>query len=82
MQAITTGIFGDALVKNFLADYAAEKFEIASYKALITAASELGDVQTVEVCQDILREEEDMARWLEDNLNTVVWETLQQKASS
>ena len=82
LQALATGIFGDALVKNLLADYSAEKFEIISYRALITAASDMGDQQTVEVCQGILVEEEQMARWIEDNLSAVVLETLQQKAAT
>lgn len=82
LQVLSTGVLGDALLRNFLADYAAEKYEIAYYRALIAAASEMGDVQTVEVCQGILREEEDMARWLEEQTETIVHETLRQKAGA
>lgn len=57
LQSVTTGAFKDELVKNALSDFASENFEIASYKALITAAQEVGDQETVRVCQEILHDE-------------------------
>jgi hypothetical protein len=38
-QSVATGAFRDEVVKNFLSDYAAQSFEIASYRALIAAAN-------------------------------------------
>jgi ferritin-like metal-binding protein YciE len=65
-----SGLFvGDEVVKGSLADYTFEHMEIASYKMLIAAAEECGDSETKRVCQDILREEEAMASWLEQNLS-------------
>jgi ferritin-like metal-binding protein YciE len=72
----------DTLVKDALADYAAEHFEIASYKALIVGAHELGDNQTAEICQQILRDEESMAKFLEENLPAVVQETVRKAVAS
>ncbi len=80
-QGRSTGASPDELVKNALADYASEHLEIASYRALIVAARALGEQQIVQVCEGILREEEDMARWLEQGLPTVVQEYLGQTAS-
>src|SRR5436309_7819977 len=60
MQGLSTGMAEDELVKNGIADYAAENFEIASYQALITAAHDLGDGQTANVCQLILADDQDM----------------------
>ena len=57
MQALSTGAAKDKLVKNALADYAAENFEVASYTALIRAAQALGDQQTANVCQQILQQD-------------------------
>jgi ferritin-like metal-binding protein YciE len=82
MQAISTGPARDELIKNALADYAAENFEIASYTALIHAAQELGDQQTADVCQQILRDEEDMARWIQQNLPALVQQSLLQVSRS
>ena len=76
LSSVATGPFEDELVKNFLSDYATENLEIASYRTLITAAQELGDQQTARICKQILRDEEDMARWLENNLPMAVRETL------
>jgi len=75
-QGRSTGVSPDELVKNALSDYAAEHFEIASYKALIAAARLLGENQVVQVCEAILRDEEDMAKWLEQGLPNVVQEYL------
>ncbi|TMD42268.1 MAG: ferritin-like domain-containing protein [Chloroflexi bacterium] len=78
MQALSTGAAKDEMVKNALADYAAENFEVASYTALVRAAQELGDLQTARVCQQILQEDEEMALWLRQNLPTLVQQTLLQ----
>jgi ferritin-like metal-binding protein YciE len=75
-QGRSTGASPDELVKNALADYASEHLEIASYRALIVAARALGEQQIAQVCEGILRDEEEMARWLEQNLPTVVQEYL------
>lgn len=75
-QGRSTGASPDELVKNALADYASEHLEIASYRALIVAARALGEQHIVQVCEGILRDEEEMARWLEQNLPMVVQEYL------
>ena len=75
-QGRATGAAPDELVKNALADYAAEHFEIACYRALITGARALGASDVAQVCEQILREEEDMARWLESRLPMVVQQYL------
>ena len=66
----------DTMVKNALADYAAEHLEIASYKALIQAATELGENAVAERLTGILRQEEDMAAFLERQLPVAVSKTL------
>ncbi|HEV2856063.1 MAG TPA: ferritin-like domain-containing protein [Thermoanaerobaculia bacterium] len=81
-QGRSTGASPDELVKNALADYASEHLEIASYRALIVAARALGEQHVVQVCEGILRDEEEMARWLEQNLPMVVQEYLGQGATA
>jgi ferritin-like metal-binding protein YciE len=75
-QGRSTGAAPDELVKNALSDYAAEHFEIACYRALIVAARSLGVNDVVQICEQILRDEEDMARWLESHLPMTVQEYL------
>ena len=69
---VLTGFFvGDEIIKAFLGTYTFEHLEIASYKILIATAEALGDTETKLVCEQILREEENMVRWLEETLPTV-----------
>ncbi len=74
--AMSMGSHHDELVKNAIADFSAENLEIASYRALVAAAQAFGDDQIAAVCQQILAEEEEMARWLEQNLPMIVQETM------
>lgn len=70
---------GDEVVKNGIADYAFEHFEIASYRALIGAADKLGEEEIRKTCEEILEEEEAMASWLETNLPDVTQQYLQRE---
>lgn len=72
MNAWSTGMGEDKLIKSGIADSAAEHLEIASYTALIAAAEALGDTETATVCRSILEDEKDMASWLEENLPILV----------
>lgn len=72
LQNIATGSSEVKPVRDTLFDYAAENFAVASYKALITAATNIGDAETVNVCEQILHDEEDMANFLENHLTRVV----------
>ena len=81
-QAISTGMFRDELVKNALSDYAAEQFEVACYKALISAAQEQGEPEIARACEENMREDEAMAQWLNQQLPTVVHEAMQPAARS
>lgn len=67
---------GDTMVKNTISDYAAEHFEIASYRALIESARALGEEQIALKLTSILHQEEDMARFLEEKLPGAVRGTL------
>jgi ferritin-like metal-binding protein YciE len=81
-QGMATKPANDALVKNALADFAAEQFEIASYKALMIGAQELGDQETAEMCDRIIQDEENMAKFLEDNLPGIVQETVRREEAA
>ena len=80
VQSVAWGAFKDDEVKNALSDYATENFEIACYRALIEAGRMTEHQEVVRVCQDILREEEEMARFLEQNLPTTVHDALARAA--
>jgi ferritin-like metal-binding protein YciE len=67
-QALSGMFVGDEVMKASIASYAFEAMEIASYRILISTAQEVGDMETARVCEQILKEEEAMADWLEQNM--------------
>jgi ferritin-like metal-binding protein YciE len=75
----STAVAEDRIIKNAIADYASEHMEIASYNALISAARELGHEDIIPDLEDILKDEEDMAKWLEANLPKAVITFLQEE---
>ncbi len=62
----------DEQVKNILAAYATENFEIACYTALRAAAEGLGETEIVAVCEHILEDERRMADILLENIPAVI----------
>lgn len=72
---------GDEVVKNALGNYAFENFEIASYRSLVAAAEALGETETKNTCQEILQEEQEMAKWLDQHLDGVTNEFLTREVS-
>lgn len=67
---------GDEVMKGVLAGYAFEHFEIGAYRILIAAAEALGDRETARICRENLREEEEMAQWLSQNVDQITAEYL------
>ncbi|HZU13935.1 MAG TPA: ferritin-like domain-containing protein [Chloroflexota bacterium] len=76
MQGLSTSPAGDTLVKDSIADFATEHFEIASYRSIIAAAEELGLTQVVQMANQIIPQEERMANFLREHLATVTQEAL------
>src|SRR5918993_3920402 len=81
VQGITTGIFADAPVKNALTDYSAEQLEVACYRALVTAARQLGHEEIAKLCEMNMQEDEAMALWLRDQIPDVVATTMRTSAT-
>lgn len=80
LQSYTTALAEDEPVRHCLAAYSYENFEIGAYLALIGAAEELRlpDIKTA--CEASLREERDMAEWLENHLPWIAETYLRQGA--
>lgn len=72
VQGKMTGAAEDTLVKDSLMDFASEHFEIASYKALVKAAESMGEREIAETCRGILKEEQEMAAFLDEHLSPAV----------
>ncbi len=76
LNGMTISLSGDSRVKNIHSAYASEQVEIASYTVIRAAASELGDMETVNICDEILLDEKEMAEWLLEKLPLVTVEHL------
>lgn len=61
----------DEILKNALASYAFENYEIAAYKSLLTMAEMGGYGAATPILQQNLREEEQMADWLDQELPVI-----------
>jgi ferritin-like metal-binding protein YciE len=68
MAALGHTMAQDEVVKNSLANYAFEHYEIASYKALLEMADAAGDGQAPELLRQSLDEEVRMAQWIDQHL--------------
>ncbi len=58
----------DEVIKNSLANFAFEHYEIAAYKSLLTLADLTGHSAAVAPLRQSLAEEEAMARWIDEHL--------------
>lgn len=65
VAGVTTSLARDTSVKNAIADFATEHFEIACYTSLSLTAAELGETKIANTCKAILKEEQAMAKTLE-----------------
>lgn len=61
----------DEILKNSMANFAFENFEIAAYKSLIALAEASGHTEAIPALESNLQEEIDMAEWLDANVEAV-----------
>ena len=71
VAAVSHAAAGDEILKNSLANFAFENFEIAAYKSLIALATELGEQDAVVLLTQNLDEEIAMADWLDENIPVI-----------
>ncbi len=71
-QSKMLATYEDTVVRDMIVGLTSEQMEIASYTAIITLAEELGNDRVVNICEDILQDEENMYDFLDENLEVVV----------
>ncbi|WP_424813164.1 ferritin-like domain-containing protein [Roseococcus sp. YIM B11640] len=67
--ALGHAVAPDEVIKNSLANYAFEHYEIATYQSLLTLADMAGHGAAAPALQQSLSEEERMAQWCADHLD-------------
>lgn len=68
MMAMGHTVAPDEVLKNTLANFAFEQYEIASYVSLLTLAEAVGHNAAKAALNESLREEERMAQWISDHI--------------
>lgn len=81
MQAMSHALAGDEVLKNHIADYMFEHFEIAAYTSLITMAEAMGHNAVLPLLQQSLAEEQRFQQQLIDSLPGVTQKFLQRSES-
>ncbi|MER8844663.1 MULTISPECIES: ferritin-like domain-containing protein [Mesorhizobium] len=71
MAAMGHSMAGDEIIKNSLANFAFENYEIAAYNSLLVLADAGGFQHAETALRQNLSEEEAMADWLKENLSDV-----------
>lgn len=79
-SVVANSLSGELLIKDGLNDFSTEQYEIATYKALVTAARDLGQMECERSFQEILNDEREMADWLDVNLPLLVEQTIRHAA--
>lgn len=77
LQAMGHALAGDEILKNHMADYMFEHFEIAAYTSLITMAQSMGHTAALPLLQQNLDEERRFQQMLIDGLPGVTEKFLQ-----
>lgn len=82
LQGMSTGVFRDEQVKNAIADYTMEHFEMGCYSALAAAADEAALPEIAEACREIFGDEAEMADWLEEHIPDIARMHIHQSAAT
>lgn len=81
MAAMGHTVTSDEIIKNSLANFAFENFEIAAYTSLITAAESCGAIDAIPLLRQNLDEEVHMAEAVRDSLPEVTRKYIMLSAS-
>jgi ferritin-like metal-binding protein YciE len=73
-QGALHGMVSDEVIKDTLTGFTFEHFEIAAYRQLITMAETLGEQDIADTLKASLREEQAMAKWIDQHLDQTVQE--------
>lgn len=80
LAALSQAATADEILRNTVADLALENLEIASYRALIIMAREIGHDEAANLLQQSLGEEMEMAHWLQEHLADITYSYMEEQA--
>lgn len=71
VQAALTGMADDEVVKDLMAAYTYEQWEVVNYRILAEVADAAGEPEVRRLAEESLAEEQAMARWLDGQVGPV-----------
>lgn len=78
-MALANSMADDAILKNSLAGYSFEHYEIAAYESLLELAELAGAREIIPLLQESLEEERSMADWLGSSVREVTRQYVQRR---
>ncbi len=81
-KGIMTKFARDERIKDFLAAYGSEYFEVACYKSLIAGARAAGEEEIIPLLEQNLKEDRAMADWLDMNVEGITRDYLNTTAGA
>jgi len=81
MATMGHAIMQDEVLKNTMANYAFEHFEIAAYRSLIALGEAAGDHDGISLLRQSLAEEEAMASFIDDNIEATTMKYVEREAA-
>jgi len=81
LAALGHSIAPDEVMKNSLANFAFEHYEIAGYMSLLTLAELAGHAAARTALEQSLREEKDMAAWIAEHLDATTRRFVERSAA-
>ncbi len=81
-KGMMTKFARDERIKDFLAAYGSEYFEVACYKSLIAGARAAGEEEIVPLLEQNLKEDRAMADWLDMNVEGITRDYLNTTATA
>jgi ferritin-like metal-binding protein YciE len=81
-KGMMTKFARDERIKDFLAAYGSEYFEVACYKSLIAGARSAGEEEIIPLLEQNLKEDRAMADWLDMNVEGITRDYLNTTATA
>ncbi|HEX8678997.1 MAG TPA: ferritin-like domain-containing protein [Chthoniobacterales bacterium] len=81
-EGLMTKFARDERIKDFLAAYGSEYFEVACYKSLIAGARAAGEEEIIPLLEQNLKEDRAMADWLDMNVEGITRDYLNTTATA
>ena len=81
LAALGHSTASDEVLKNTLANFAFENYEIASYLSLLTLAEATGHDRAKLALNESLREEQQMAQWIQEHIGPTVLRFVERTAA-